>query len=89
MILSRNEWEGELLLTQPRRLPEQHKEVFTANAAFVHAVLLLRRGREGDTVQVRDPLGEHGTQRAGPRWELARLDVIQLEGVVCKAEDQQ
>ena len=89
VILSRDEWEGELLLTQPCGLLEQHKEVFTADATFVHAVLLLCCGREGDAVQVCDLLGERGAQRTGPWWELAHLDVVQLEGVVCKAEDQQ
>ena len=88
MILSRDEWEGKLL-TQPRGLPEQHKDVFTADAALVHTILLLHRGCEGDAMQVREPLGERGAQRAGPRRELARLDVVQLEGVVCEAEDQQ
>ena len=87
---------SELHLTQPRGPPEQRKDVLTAAsaaAALVHAILLLRRGRERDAehgvVQVREPLGERGAQRAGPRRELARLDVVQLEGVVCKAEDQQ
>ena len=89
MILSHDEWEGKLLLTQPRGLSGQHKDVFTADTTLVHTVLLLCRGREGDTVQVREPLGERGAQRAGPQWELACLDVVQLEGVVCEAEDQQ
>ena len=89
MILSCDVWEGKLLLTQPHGLPGQHKDVFTANATLVHAVLLLCRRREGNTMQVHEPLGEHGAQRVGPQWELACLDVVQLEGVVCEAKDQQ
>ena len=66
VILSRDEWEGELLLTQPCGLPEQHKEVFTADATFIHTVLLLRRRHKGDAVQVCDLLREHGAQHTGP-----------------------
>lgn len=38
---------------------------------------------------MRKPFGERGAQCARPWRELARLDVVQLEGVVCEAEDEQ
>ena len=80
---------GELHLTQPRRAPEQRKDVLAATPVHIFR----RHGRERDAedgvVQVREPLRERGAQRTGPRRELARLDVVQLEGVVGEAEDEQ
>ena len=91
---SPSHWRSELHLTQPRRPPEQRKDVLASvAAAVVHIIVLLCRRRERDAehgvVQVGKPFWERGAQRAGPRRELARLDIVQLEGVVCKAEDEQ
>lgn len=97
---SPSHWRSELHLTQPRRPPEQRKDglapvaaAAAAAAALVHITVHLCRGRERDAehgvVQVRKPFWERGAQRAGPGRELARLDVVQLEGVVREAEDEQ
>lgn len=95
---SPSHWRSELHLTQPRRPPEQRKDILTFVAAadpvaLVHIAALLCHGRERDAehgvVQVRESFWERGAQRAGPRRELARLDIVQLEGVVREAEDEQ
>lgn len=81
---------SELHLTQPRRPPEQRKDVLTAALVFhIFRGRRCERDAEDGIVQVSKPLGQRTAQRTGPRRELARLDVVQLEGVIGEAEDEQ